>query len=473
MFSFSGLRIFASRDGDRVKGHVDFPHAIYGRYSVELDYHSRRPDAPPPLPRGDIGGSSIPSRAGDQADDACRDGDGAVADTSCLRASVPSSLDRKARHRLDLVNQWRTRCEETPDISKIEHARTIAASAPIKCSWRSIQMWFQKLDALGPEGLIDGYVIPARRVLNLSGKLASDAVLVCAWWSFRIGNNESIDTKMMHAAAGLLAPSDNSTSPLAKGGQRGVQSTPPSASSAVPHSSLCVSDILATIDCYYAWPCNRARMPFKAFSKWSRYDFQKWLFRAADENDYRRVSAEMRGGNLPLPPGVRAAVSLLDPADHRQWIRLAAKFLPPDRKTRRRDALDRSTRQSIRALASPLNKGGPQGGGPFSSLHENGPLPTVAAALASLDDSYRVMLLRASAGDKDARRQALSTMTLCWDNIPDEIRSGIDRATNTPLSERRPGDDRMIRMARLRLFLPTLRRSKAGYETLAVGAGVI
>ena len=41
-----GLRIFATRDGDRVTGRVDFPYEVNGRKHRPIDYHSRRP--PPP-----------------------------------------------------------------------------------------------------------------------------------------------------------------------------------------------------------------------------------------------------------------------------------------------------------------------------------------------------------------------------------------------------------------------------------------
>jgi len=490
--SFNGLRIFASRDDDRVTGRVEFPYAMHGRNTVSIDYHSRRPEPPPPLSRGDQGGSSIPSRAREQADDPCRDSNGAVA-----------SLDAKASIRLALVTQWRTLCDHNPNMPRKALAEKVAELAPIKCSWRTIQMWASKLDALGPEGLIDGYIPAPKKVLTLDGRLASDAVLVCAWWSFRIGNNDSIDTKMMHSAAGLL------TSPLAKGGHRRVEAssssvssvvlpsslrasvpepalyakrqgclpTPPSSLRASMPSCLPVADILAVIDCYYAWPCNRSRMPFKPFSRWVRYDFEKWLFRAAAENDYRRTIAEQRDDHRAVDPipGVDKPVPLMDPPylspcqgeTQRGGVTSRLRACPPS-KTRRRDALDRSTRQSIRALSPPLVRGG-QGG----VQSPTGDRSTVAEALVSLDDSYRIMLLRAAAGDSDAKRQALSTMPLWWCIIPDEVRSGIERATDIPLSERRPGDDRRIALARLRLFLPTLRRSKAGYETLRVGAGVI
>ena len=199
-------------------------------------------------------------------------------------------MDSKAAARLKLVELWRAACEAAPTIPRAIHARALARSSATKCSVRSLQLWASKLDALGPEGLIDGYIPAPRKVLSLTGDLASDAVKVCAWWSFRIGNNPSIDTKMLYSAAGLIGPIG-------------------------PIGPIPVADILATIDCYYAWPCDRSRMPFKPFARWIRYDFQKWLLRAAADNDYRRTIAEQRGATTAVDPlpGVTHPVPLLDP----------------------------------------------------------------------------------------------------------------------------------------------------------------
>ena len=126
---------------------------------------------------------------------------------------------------------------------------------------------------------------------------ARDAVMVCAWWAFRIGNVDDIDRKMMHAAVEhLIRP--------------GYQ----------------VADLLATIDCYYSWQCDRARFSFKPFARWARYDSPvPWLYRACDENDYRRVLDAMRNQRVPLQSP--ATVRSLDVPDARARRREALPIL--------------------------------------------------------------------------------------------------------------------------------------------------
>ena len=121
--------------------------------------------------------------------------------------------------------------------------------------------------------------------------------MVCAWWAFRIGNVDDIDRKMMHAAVEhLIRP--------------GYQ----------------VADLLATIDCYYSWQCDRARFSFKPFARWARYDSPvPWLYRACDENDYRRGLDTM--GNQRVPLQSPATVRSLDVPDARARRREALPIL--------------------------------------------------------------------------------------------------------------------------------------------------
>ena len=41
---FARVKIFATRDGDRVTGRVEFPYEVCGRTSIPIDYRSKRPD---------------------------------------------------------------------------------------------------------------------------------------------------------------------------------------------------------------------------------------------------------------------------------------------------------------------------------------------------------------------------------------------------------------------------------------------
>jgi hypothetical protein len=75
---FAGLKVFASRDGDRVLGHVDFPYPVASRISVPLAYRNR---ASEPRPSG-----------------------------SGPFDNRQSTIDNQAQARLSLVTRWRELC---------------------------------------------------------------------------------------------------------------------------------------------------------------------------------------------------------------------------------------------------------------------------------------------------------------------------------------------------------------------------
>ncbi len=166
----AGVRIFASRDGDRVTGYALFPYPIGGGRSVPIAYRNA-----------------------------------ARSEISNLKSASDTFDSGSAR--LSLVTRWRELCSQNPKASRRTLANRIADSASIRCSPRSLQLWARKLDTEGPAGLCDRYVPAPPAVLSLDSQTASDAVLACAWWSFRIANADRIDTPMMHSAAGLLRPS--------------------------------------------------------------------------------------------------------------------------------------------------------------------------------------------------------------------------------------------------------------------------
>ena len=279
--SFAGLHIFIAREGTRVTGRVDFPYAVAGARTVNIDYHSKRPDG---------------SNAG----------------------GTPSKWDRLAEWRADVVVKWKEMCERNPDVSKTKLADQVAASITERhVSGSAIRVWSQKYDSGGVNAIRDRYVSPPKKSLTLEPARAEDCVLVCAWWAFRIGDTSVIDTKMMHAADALLDRYDKAT-------------------------------ILPTIDCYYAWPCDRDKFRFKTFERWARYDFQTWLFRACDENDYRRAVKILEGAEVRLldPP----TVNVKSIADGLRAV--------PDVKTRQSDVLHRANRSAMHSLSLPKGEGG-------------------------------------------------------------------------------------------------------------------
>lgn len=379
-FDIAGVKVFADRVGDQVTGHVQFPYRVYGRGAIPINYRSARPSADPAL------------------------------------KSQISNSDSKAATRLALVNTWNRLCAENPNMTRAEVGRMVAKTSATKCSLRSLEAWSKSLRSSGAVGLEDQYTPRPRRVLSLSGELAADAVKICAWWAFRIGNASTIDSKMMHTAAALAG--------------RGV------------------ANVLSAIDRYYSWPCNRHKMPFKSFARWAKYDFDTWLVRAADLHDQRTnsVSPAYDADNHQSPH---------DEFTHRpvplqRWAHLSTDqlpSLPPSDRTRARDARDRGTVQAIAAL------------GPKED--------PCTAVLAPLDDAFRAMLIRASFKDSDAIGQAVATLPIWWALValPAAKREEIERVTFIRPSDRRPGDDARIARSRVLMFvaeLRLLRKPKAG-----------
>ena len=193
------------------------------------------------------------------------------------------------------MKHWRELCEKHPNAAKYRLAAWAIADKDITV--RTLQLWDRRFDLEGKDGLRDRYSVCCKDPQTMFLAMARDAVMVCAWWAFRIGNVDDIDRKMMHAAVEhLIRP--------------GYQ----------------VADLLATIDCYYSWQCDRARFSFKPFRRWARYDSPvPWLYRACDENDYRRVLDAMRNQRVPLQSP--ATVRSLDVPDARARRREALPIL--------------------------------------------------------------------------------------------------------------------------------------------------
>lgn len=397
----AGLKVYAHRDLDHVMGIVQFPYEVRGRNSVRISYFN--------APRSEI---------------------------SNLK-SAPASIDAIASARLALVEEWRAACRMYPDVAKRMHAERVACGASIKCSPRSLQSWSRKLDTEGPAGLCDRYVPAPPAILALDPQTASDAVLVCAWWSFRIGSVERIDTPMMHSAAALLRPSGSAFRRF------GVSSVPP---------SLPVADVLAAIDCYYSWPCDRQRFPFKPFVRWARYDFETWLFRACDENDYRRPALE--GGFAPT--------NELDASQHHVPLRAPQTIRwpeTPDPRSRRRDVYDRATRAAIASCSHP------------ATLQPCNPSPLVTW-LSGLDPRWRGFFLRVAKGDRQAKFELIATLPLWWDGLPEAVRGGIDARIEGWVRDS-ARTEVQIATRRVLSLIPHLRDVRGELTALSAAAGMV
>jgi len=328
-----------------------------------------------------------------------------------LKSVSPATLDAKASARLALVEQWRKLCSEKPELPRAGLANLVASKATIRCSVRSLQLWGKKLDAEGPLALSDQYTSAPRKALSLDSKRASDAVSISAWWAFRIGGVEKIDAVMMHHSDQAL------------------------------RSSLYLSDVLAAIDCYYAWPTDRAKFPFKGFARWCRYDVLTWIGRANDKDDYRSRLPEDR---TPLLGG--------DTSDH--------TFAGvPNPKERRRDVNHRPTRRAIEDLKESEPK--PEAGS--ESVHES---------IMALDEPQRIMLFNAARNDPNARSQAVSTMPLWWDRMPESVRNNIMvRIGGWQARHPRHPSDREVRSQTLRMLLSELQKDRRRFSTSPATVG--
>ncbi len=426
---FCGLRVFADRQGYRVTGRVEFPYEVGGRGQIPIDYSSCRPD-------------------------------GSVDDPEL------SNTDIRQTRRLDIVRKWQKLCAENPNTSKLQCAeQAIVESDMPRVSVRSIQTWARKFDLEGEDGLRDRYVKTPRKVFTLTAKGASDAVLVCAWWAFRIANVETIDSKMIHTAVECLIK-----------------------------PGYLVADILATIDCYYSWPCDRARYAFKPFARWAKHDFLVWVLRACDDNDYRRGLEEAKRTAPLLGP------ALLGPA-----TTMPSKVL--DAQMRKREVLHSGTRRVFRDLSdsavsasSAVNPRSPskaasntlrtadalrsigcketaravvQNAAPgIPALTCNESPTTIAEALGTLEDSYRVMLHKAAQGDRRARDQAIATMPLWWERMPEALRHNIEFKADAWRRDHPRATERQAAGRRLDVFLPHLRKQSSGARLLMPAARI-
>ncbi|KPL06998.1 hypothetical protein AMJ85_09900 [candidate division BRC1 bacterium SM23_51] len=431
--SFCGVQVFIDRDGINVSGQVRLPYTVAGRAEIPINYQSRR--------------------------------------TGINRQSSIVNLHPRVQRRLDLVYRWREHIRACPNVSKIALASEVIVHAReegTQCSLRSLQLWAQKLDRFGPEGLNDHYVAPPKKILQLTPDQERAALGVCAWWCLRIGNLDTINYKTMHAAA-----------------QKCTAGFQP-------------ADIIATIDYYYAYPTDRIQYPFKLFSKWLRYDFERWLIQAANDADYRRALAERRNvesrragianidyHDVPLrtPPAVapttrppsskqrRCETRYTEPAIARQAGKMARTVsvrdqLPPSL-PRCLDASLPCLRQAARDVLTAATPG---------TLKSKQTPSTIAEALARLDPPWQQMLLGAAQGDRQARKQALLTLAAWWPKMPRELAAEIEAAAEaelgTPSEGRTPPARRqqLFAAACLARFLPRILAPDSGLSDLSPAA---
>ena len=499
---------------------MTFPYEVDGRLAVPIDY--RRTDLPEPS----------------------RDSEGAV--SACL--------DAKAQRRLDMVKRWQSLCASHPESTRAELARRAMSEQGLKCGVRTLQLWASKYETGGDSALADNYDPRPRSVLSLDRDRCADAVKVCAWWAFRIGRVNGIDSSMIHSAASIVTSCRRASAP----------------------SRLPAADVFAAIDCYYAYPCDRAKMPFKPFARWAKYDFEKWLFRACDENDYRRAMfSDSDPARSPEPSRTpegdrtssvkpKTSPTANSPGEEAESFRPVNRDVPlqttttvlrsptPDVRARKRDVHHRANRRAIRDFgvaslarcrvcgctdddcriciqrtgrpchwvepdlcsacdstfpASPVAGSEPRPSGSVCNSKPQSKIEnrqvrdaarvlrgiglreasrviaasidtgmtalaavkepaTITVAVGALEDGYRTMLVAASKGDRSAFKQAVATIVLWWDRMPQRVHNNIDFQVDAWRSESPSRRRSLVARRKVGMLLNAWKREPVGFRSL-------
>lgn len=396
--TFHGLSFFITRDDDHVTGRVEFPDE--SKPPVSIDY--RNATTPP-------------------ADAAPRSG------KFELRKKV---VDAFSRGRTDLAHG-----------DKRGYLARIAASFDV--SPRTVQLWVDKFEREGDEGLRDHYAQPRKKVVCVPSKRAADAVLICGWWAFRIANVESITHRMFALAAETLA------------------------------TGYSAADLVAVIDAYYSYDTDRVKFPFKTFEKFFTYELPKWVLRAAETNDLLRAKIAAKA-----PASTRTRRAQTNNHRTRSDIRSLDESRP--------HAVGATAVSAVPSVSVPSCLGGSSSIRSIVEDHSNrlqlAALPdaacnnanpeTVGEALARLDNRYRGMLLRAAGSMKSTETrpaidEAASTLPLWWDRMPTSVRNNIDFAVSAWVTQH-PKSSRLAERRKVQLLLPLIRSRNNGMQRIGI-----
>lgn len=421
--SFCGAKVYAERDGDHVTGRVEFPCEVSGKASCPIDYRSLHP--------GPFRNHERPA---------------AVSDRELLRFRAVARF-------ADLRSM-------SPKANKRALAKQVVGDFGGRFGVRSLQGWKRQFDLDGTAGLCDDYTPAPKAVLTIGVDRATECVKICARWAFRIGNLDVIDNKAMSIAAGLV--------------ERGYSA----------------ADLASVIDRYYDWPCDRQRYPFKSFARWVKHDLDVWVMRACEQEDYRRGldAAHIEERSLAGPTeALQARAARLAPRAARQRSRetnhsrnraepssslrpSVPSSHPPSSLSPSVPSSRLSASESVR-LAGGLRSIGMKdaardvvckAGNPARAAEPE----TIWQAIQNLDDGLRVMLIHASKGDKEARAQAIATMPLWWDRMPEQVRHNIDFKIARWHEQHPHANDLFLAQRKVAMFLPQVRSRRRGPRQL-------
>lgn len=349
-FEFERIRFSAVRKGDEVIGSARFPYpGAGGRTEVTIDYR-RAPVAGP----------------------------------------LPTSSDPTIQRRLAAVELFRKLRREAPDTADTRLYKEVAEE--LQCSLSSARNWCTSFELDGAEGLKDRYTSRPRSTVHLDPAVARDAVIIAGWWSFRIGGIETINGPLINQAAGLLTR----TIPGLIRAHREAKNPK-------------LLDVIAAIDAYYSYRCDRSKYPFKSFQRWADHDFTNCLTWAArrDETAGKNYTHDLQPGSLPAAPAGSKAVPL-------QTTETVIPPTTPDARTRSREARWSSNRRAAQV--------------PVVHSPRTVEPETLGHWLTALDDAKRRMILAAvktgSAGG--AIDQVAATLPIWFETVPQAVRNNIE-----------------------------------------------
>ena len=327
-----------------------------------------------------------------------------------------------ATRKAEAIEEYRRRINAHRGASRGDLAETVAVQ--FGTSARSIQRWDRAESVQGETGLSDKSSASGLPVISPNDEHLDGAIFTCAWWSFGIANLAIIIER--HVAQALL-----------------LRRAHPAA------------DILAAIDYYYGWDCDRESFPFKPFSRWDKHDFDKWLHRARQDAELKRVRNEVRDRLRAVKASNTAPVA-------------------PDPITRKRDVASRrrTVRSRVRQSRQLAEIG--QAANQFRAMQ----LPNLADALVAsaatpdpttieesltaMSDGYRVAILKAAQRDRMSRTEAIATMPIWFERLPSTVRNNIEFRVKAWQRDHPAAKKRNLAALRFDLLLQAMQRERGG-----------
>lgn len=339
------------------------------------------------------------------------------------RLGVPvRKPDRRQSRRVDAVARYRELRAADTKSSNSDVAAQVGTE--FKACAASVLNWVRRDVEGGSKALEDQYATPSFDPQDEATR--NRAIVVCAWWAYRVKNLPKIDGLVVRAVGGHLV------------------------------SGIKAADIVATIDYYFQTDTDRTKFPFKGFQRWLRYDLRRWMHRAAAGADQYRARVEAKERQRAVAdPVVRRRVRKLAVDDGAAAPPSAAPPPDADKRVRAGRMLERLGFAEAGAQVT------------ASALAESQRLPaTIAEAMHRMPAPLRDALLAAASGSPEERDAAAVVLPLIWPHLPVDVAENIDARVAAFVAEH-PGNEHLVNRRKLLMLIPLV-KSKSGIERLGV-----